>query len=165
MVSALVSAKIVSWSMIDHSVAIRLAAQPGSGRVSPLCKSANKSGNRMTDLLEHFAISAARALEHVKRVIASIDDFDCGCSTEDFNHRSHSLKVRELVSGALNEQHRLINLGEMIGTIYRRLSCRMQWKSEKHQPSYPFERLQCLSLRCHSSAKRLASGEKRFAWT
>lgn len=71
------------------------------------------------------------------------------------------IELRQLVTRALKETHRDVDLLKVRGAIGARLSCRMQREGQKDQSADPRQRDLCLRLRGHPAAERSAAGEER----
>ena len=79
---------------------------------------------------------------------------------EALDHGFEQRQLRELVVGALHEQHRDLDIGEVFGAIVGRLAGRMQRKAEKRQPVDAGERRCRLRLRGHAAAEGSAAGDQ-----
>src|SRR5688572_1031878 len=94
-------------------------------------------------------------------MIGLIEELQRRALAQAFDHRLELAELGQRVARALQEQHRYVNLREMIGALSRRLARRMQWKTEKDKTFDTVERFGSLRARCHAPAKGFAAGKKR----
>lgn len=96
----------------------------------------------------------------MKRMVSGFDQVERRPRPQLMHERVKLLEFGERVSGALQKQHRKIDIEEMLGSFRGGSLGRMERKSEKHQAIHTRHRLQCLSLRSHTTAKRAPSGNE-----
>src|SRR5262245_56584315 len=88
-----------------------------------------------------------------------------GCSrAECLTKRFERIEACERVTGSLQEQHRHLNLEQMLAALGGRAIGRVERKAEKRNAANVGERRDRLSLRCHAAAERLAAGDQRQLW-
>src|SRR6185503_12764299 len=78
-------------------------------------------------------VLAAGPGRHVKGVIGIRKNYQGGASAERFADRLDLVEHRELVARALQEQHRDLDVEQVVTTFLRRTSGWMQRKSEERQ--------------------------------
>jgi hypothetical protein len=77
------------------------------------------------------------------------------------NNRFKQRRFCKGVTGALQKQHRDMNIGEMFRPIAGRLARRMQRKTQERKPMDAGQRRNCLRLRRHAAAERFAARDQR----
>ena len=113
------------------------------------------------ELDHHLGLATAGALEHLKRVIAPVDDVKRCPLSETAMNGAQQIEIRQPVAITQQEQHRQIDREEMLAPLGARFARRVQRKPEEDQPEHtgkgPFRRCH----RGHPAAHRLAAGNGR----
>src|SRR5262245_10266623 len=94
-------------------------------------------------------------------MIGALGEMQRGPAAEILHDRLEQAQFRQRIARALQEQHRYLYICEVLRPIRRRLSRRMQGKTEKGEPLDAVERRLGLRLRSHPPAKGLSAGDQR----
>ncbi len=119
---------------------------------------------REDQLLPDVRVAPARRGAHVKGMIGFLQEFQRGPRAEALHDRLQQFEARELVARALQEQHRNLDVRQVVGAILRGTSRGMQWECEKRQARDAGQRRERLRLRSHATTERSAAGDQRETW-
>lgn len=96
----------------------------------------------------------------MKRMIRILQEFQRGSRTEALHDRPQQFEGCELVTGALQKQHRNPDLRQVLGALLRRTSGRVQRERKECEANDTRQWRERLSLRCHATTERPASGDQ-----
>ena len=94
-------------------------------------------------------------------MIRAIDDVQRSSRLESCRYGREQPKVRQGIPGSLEEEHRQMHRGEVVGTAGGRLAGGVQREAEKDQPAHAGQRRGGLRARRHAAAEGLAAREER----
>src|SRR5580698_200210 len=117
-------------------------------------------GKRIEDFVHYLAVVAARARQYVEGVIGAFHQMQRLQRSQTFHHAFDQRHLGQRVTAALQEQHRKLDRGEMIGAVDRGLARRVQWKADKREPANAWQRRCRLRLRGHAAAERLSARDQ-----
>lgn len=132
---------------------------PDGGRSAS--ERSNPSGDDARDVGHDLAVGPTAAGRNVKTVVGAIDEMRGGQRSPPLHDTAQQRWLRELVLGAVDEQHRDLDVFQMLGTRNRRFARRMQREAEKNEADDAGQRLLRLRLRRHAPAEGFATGEDR----
>src|SRR3712207_847624 len=95
-------------------------------------------GHRLRELVQHLRLRAPGALEHREAVVRALDHVERGTSSEPRGHRGDELEIREIVPGALEEQHGDGHPIQVLATRDTGALGRVQREAYEDEAGYPF---------------------------
>ena len=104
---------------------------------------------------------AARAREHVERVVGVVEELQRRARAELGDQRLQQAQIRQLVARALQKEHRHVHVEEVLRALVRRLARRMQREAKEGEADHAGQRAERLRLRGHAAAEGLAAGDER----
>ncbi len=116
---------------------------------------------RIANLGHDIRILAARAREHMEGMIASFNHMQRRLPSETFDDRFEQVQFSKRIAGALQEQHRNPDVGEMRSAVGRGFSCRMQRKTQKRESANARQWCNRLCLRGHAGTEGFAARDQR----
>ena len=108
-------------------------------------------------------VVAAALGADVERVVGVVEDLERRQRPEPIDDRADQIEPGELVAGALQEQHRHVDRGEMRGALGARLAGGMQGEADEHEAAHSRQCGTGLGLRRHPPAEGFAACEQRQA--
>ncbi len=91
----------------------------------------------ISKLLEYLRIRSPTPYQHMKRMVCTLDAGECGAWSEFFGDAFDERPLGELVPRSLQEQHRHLDILQMLCTGHGRLLGQMQGKPHKTSPRTP----------------------------
>ena len=87
----------------------------------------------MEQLRPNLCILAAAARRDVERVVGILKELKCGAITEAFAEWFQQFKSREFVPSPLEEEHRDLDIEQMLSAFVGRLVRRMKREAKEYQ--------------------------------
>lgn len=106
----------------------------------PMGHAVEPRSEHIQNVTEHLRILPACPRRHMKGMIGIRKQLQRCTPAEFFAKRLKLIPRRQFIAGALQEQHRDLNVKQMLGGVLRRAASRMKRKAKECQSTHAWQR-------------------------